>query len=76
MSKRKSHKYHILETIFNHGEKTATDFNYISNANQYMCDLVNKGILKDRWAELGEATVKLRSINDREKAMKFLGYAD
>jgi hypothetical protein len=70
----KSHERHIVEVIFNTGAKTATDFSYISNANQYFCNLVDKGILKSTWVKLGDATVKMRSIDNREKAMKFLGY--
>lgn len=68
-----THKCHIVKTILTKGEKTATDFHYISNANQYFCDLVKDGILKDRWGFKGNARVKFRGIADRKKALAFVG---
>lgn len=68
-----THKRHIVKTILEQGEMTATDFHYISNANQYFCELVKAGILKDRWGKRGNAKVKLRSIADTEKAKRYAG---
>lgn len=69
-----SHKIHIVKRLINEGgELTATDFHYISNANQYFCDLVEMKILKNRWGYKGDAKMKFRSIDDQEKALKFIG---
>ena len=72
--KQSTHKLHIVERLLQEGgELTATDFPYISNANQYLCDLVHRGILKERWGYKGKAKMKFRSIGDTAKALKFLG---
>ena len=53
-----SHKLHILKTLLESDVKlTATNFSYISNANQYFCDLKNNGI------ELIERRVKNKQNN-------------
>jgi hypothetical protein len=64
---------HIVKVILEEGEKTATDFSHISNANQYFCNLEQDGILKSRWGQKGISRVKYRRIGNLEKAMKFLG---
>lgn len=64
---------YITKVILEEGEKTATDFSHISNANQYFCNLEKDGILKSRWGSKGIARVKYRRIANLEKAMKFLG---
>ena len=68
----KTHKQRIIEVILKQGQKTATNFHYISNANQYLVDLEKIGILKSEWGKLGSAKVKFRTINDKDKALKFL----
>jgi len=68
----KSHKCHIVKMILEHGQKTATNFHFISNANQYFAELENVGILKSEWGKLGGARVKFRTIADKEKALNFL----
>ncbi|MDQ1339449.1 MAG: hypothetical protein QG567_601 [Campylobacterota bacterium] len=67
------HERYIVKIILEEGEKTATDFSHISNANQYFCNLEKEGILKSRWGVKGIARVKYRRIANIEKAMKFLG---
>ena len=67
-----THKRHIVETLLKGGEKTATDFHYISNANQYFVDLERMGIVESRWGWKGNARVKFRSIADPEKALLFI----
>lgn len=67
------HERHIVKVILEEGEKTATDFSNISNANQYFCNLEKEGILKSRWGIKGIANVKYRRIANLEKAMKILG---
>lgn len=64
---------YVIKIILEEGEKTATDFSHISNANQYFCNLEKMGILKSRWGTKGIARVKYRRIANIEKAMKFLG---
>lgn len=71
-----THKRHIVEVILREGEKTATDFPYISNQNQYFCELVDAGVLKNRWGFKGNAKVKFRSIADRKKALRFVSGAE
>jgi len=67
------HERYIIKVILEEGEKTATDFSHISNANQYFCYLEREGILKSRWGIKGIARVKYRRIANLERAMKFLG---
>ena len=67
------HERYIVKVILEEGEKTATDFSHISNANQYFCNLESQGILKSRWGIKGIARVKYRRIANLERAMKFLG---
>lgn len=70
-----SHKLHILKTLFDSDVKlTATDFSYVSNANQYFCELELQGLIKSEWGKKGNAKVKLRYVPNelREKAKKFL----
>jgi len=70
-----SHKLHILKTLLESDVKlTATDFSYISNANQYFCELEAQKLIKSKWGKKGKAKVKLRFIPSelREKAKKYL----
>ena len=70
-----THKLHILETLFNSDVKlTATDFSYVSNANQYFCELELQGLMKSEWGKKGKSRVKLRYVPNelREKVRKFL----
>jgi hypothetical protein len=67
-----THKIRILETILNDGEKTATDFSHVSNANQYFVELEKMGILFSFWGIKGDAKVKYRDIANRHKAIAFL----
>ncbi|WP_292660237.1 hypothetical protein [Nitratifractor sp.] len=69
----RTHKIHIVETLLKGGERTATDFHYISSTNQYFCALEHMGIVKSRWGRKGNAKVKLRSIADPKKALLFVG---
>ena len=70
--KSTSHKITIVTALMHGGEMTATDFGFISNPNQYFCDLEKSGILKSREGTRGSARVKLRSIDDHSKAQDFL----
>ena len=70
-----SHKLHILKTLLESDVKlTATDFSYISNANQYFCKLEFQGLIKSEWGKKGSTKVKLRYIPNeiKEKTIKFL----
>ncbi len=70
-----SHKLHILKTLIESDVKlTATDFSYVSNANQYFCELELQGLIKSEWGKKGNSKVKLRYVPNeiREKARKFL----
>ncbi|WP_297485689.1 hypothetical protein [Sulfurimonas sp.] len=70
-----SHKLHILKTLLDSDIKlTATDFSYVSNANQYFCELELQGLIKSEWGKKGKSKVKLRYVPNelREKASKFL----
>ncbi len=68
----KSHKCRIVETLLREGKKTATDFSFVSNANQYFVDLERVGIIKSEYGMKGRAKVKYRSIADEEKASDYL----
>ena len=70
-----THKRHIVQRILDDGELTATDFHYISNANQYFVELERMGILKSHWAAVGRAKMKIREIDDRNQALRFIGKA-
>ena len=70
-----SHKLHILKTLITSDVKlTATDFSYVSNANQYFCELELQGLIKSEWGKKGKSKVKLRYVPNelREKASNFL----
>lgn len=67
-----THKIRILEAILQEGEKTATDFSHVSNANQYFVELEKMGILFSYWGMKGDAKVKFRDIANRHKATAFL----
>lgn len=64
---KKTHKYTILEKLYKTGLKlTATDFHYISNANQFMVELENQNLITSEWGVKGEARVKLRFVNSKQ----------
>lgn len=70
-----NHKYRILKRLYDTGLKlTATDFSYISNANQYFVELENQDLITSEWGEKGDARVKLRYIakHQKEKVKKYL----
>ena len=68
----KSHKCRIIETLMREGKKTATDFSFVSNANQYFVELEKIGIVKSEYGMKGSAKVKYRTIADEKKATAFL----
>ena len=66
---------HILKTLFDSDVRlTATDFSYVSNANQYFVELELQGLIKSEWGKKGNSKVKLRYVpsEKREKASNFL----
>lgn len=68
-------KYNILKILYDTGLKlTATDFSYVSNANQYFVELENQDLLTSEWGIKGKQKVKLRFVSkkQREKAKKYL----
>jgi len=70
-----SHKYNLLKKLYDTGLKlTATDFSYVSNANQYFVELEHQDLITSEWGRKGKAKVKLRFIADhqRERAKKYL----
>jgi len=75
MNNQLSHKLHILKTLLDSEVKlTATDFSYISNANQYFVELESQGLIKSEWLrEEGKTPFKLRFVprKCREKAEDF-----
>jgi len=73
--KKLSHKLHILKTLLASDVKlTATDFSYVSNANQYFVELELQGLIKSEWGKKGQAKVKLRYVPTelKDKANKYL----
>jgi len=74
-TKKTTHKINILKVLLETQERlTATDFHYISNANQYFAPLDYQGLIKSEWGFKGDAKVKFRFVTDdtREKAIQFL----
>jgi len=70
-----SHKLNILKRLFTTNEHlTATDFSYISNANQYFVELEQQGLIKSENGYKGKTRVKLRFIPDeyRKKVYEYL----
>lgn len=69
MENRKlTHKLNILETLlFSDTRLTATDFGYVSNANQYLAELENQGLITSVWGLKGKARVKLRFVANKQK---------
>ncbi len=70
-----THKLNILETLlFSDTKLTATDFGYVSNANQYLAELENQGLITSIWGVKGKARVKLRYVANKQKirASKYL----
>ncbi len=63
-----THKLNILKVLFETGEKlTATDFHYVSNANQYFCELEDEDLITSEWDKKGNSRVKRRYVADRQK---------
>ena len=70
-----THKLNILEILlFSDTRLTATDFGYVSNANQYLAELENQGLITSVWGLKGKARVKLRYVANKQKlrASKYL----
>jgi len=70
-----THKYNILKILYDTGLKlTATDFSYVSNANQYFVELENQDLLTSEWGIKGKQKVKLRftAKKQKDKAKKYL----
>ena len=70
-----THKYNILKFLYDTGLKlTATDFSYVSNANQYFVELESQGLISSEWGSKGKSKVKLRFVakKQRDKAKKYL----
>jgi hypothetical protein len=64
---RLTHKLQILHTLHSTSLKlTATDFSYVSNANQYFVELEHQGLITSEWGIRGKAKVKLRFIADEQ----------
>jgi len=73
--KNNTHKLNILKVLFDTKLKlTATDFSYVSNANQYFVELENQGLITSEWSYKGKAKVKKRFIapSQRIKAKRFI----
>ena len=70
-----THKYRLLKKLYDTELKlTATDFSYVSNANQFFVELENQGLITSEWGKKGKAKVKLRfvDVDQRIKAKKYL----
>ena len=66
--RRLTHKLNILEILlFSDTRLTATDFGYVSNANQYLSELENQGLITSVWSLKGTARVKLRYVANKQK---------
>lgn len=71
----RSHKRNILKKLYDTGLKlTATDFSYVSNANQYFVELEAQDLITSIWGKKGKAKVKLRFIDTYqiERVKKYL----
>jgi len=63
-----THKLRILKRLQDSGDKlTATDFYYVSNANQYFCELEDEDLITSEWGIKGGSRVKLRYIAEHQK---------
>lgn len=70
-----SHKYNILNKLDDTELKlTATDFSYVSNANQYFVELEAQDLITSEWGRKGKAKVKLRFVaaHQKERVRKYL----
>jgi hypothetical protein len=65
------HKVRLLEGMLN-GDRTAVDFHYVSNANQYFVALEKMELIISYWGYKGKARVKYRSITDQDKAREYI----
>lgn len=69
------HKYNLLKKLYDTELKlTATDFSYVSNANQYFVELENQGLITSEWGRKGKGKVKLRfvALEQKERVKKYL----
>jgi hypothetical protein len=63
-----THKLRILKRLYNSEDKlTATDFSYVSNANQYFCELEDEDLITSEWGKKGDARVKFRYVAYHQK---------
>lgn len=63
-----THKHHLLKKLYDTELKlTATDFSFISNANQYFVELENQDLISSEWGKKGKAKVKLRFVGEDQK---------
>lgn len=70
-----THKYNLLKRLYDTEIKlTATDFSYVSNANQYFVELEHQDLITSEWGKKGNATVKLRFVGEdqKERVEKYL----
>lgn len=70
-----THKYNLLKRLYDTEIKlTATDFSYVSNANQYFVELENQDLITSEWGKKGNAKVKLRFVGEdqKERVEKYL----
>ncbi|MDR0762234.1 MAG: hypothetical protein LBF13_04205 [Campylobacteraceae bacterium] len=72
---RLTHKVRLLKALYETRLKlTATDFSYVSNANQYFAELEHQDLITSEWGDKGSAKVKFRFIAEKQskKAEKYL----
>ena len=63
-----THKLRLLKVLHSTGDKlTATDFHYISNANQYFCELEDEDLITSEWGMKGNSRVKFRYVAPHQK---------
>ena len=74
-TKKLTHKYNILKILYDTGLKlTATDFSYVSNANQYFVELENQGLITSELIPNSKSGTKIRFVSEeqRVKVKKYL----
>ncbi len=70
-----THKYNLLKRLYDTELKlTATDFSYVSNANQYFVEMEQQDLITSEWGKKGNAKVKLRFVGEdqKERVEKYL----
>ncbi len=65
------HKVRLLEGMLT-GDKTAVDYHYVSNANQYFVSLEKMELIVSYWGYKGNARVKYRHVIDEDKAIEYI----